>query len=762
LAYLPDEGFMGRPLATARSWLGSGQAPHENLGPVDLVAAVSAGPDLLAVVDYDGTVRALSGAVEAVLGSVGDNLLDGLHPEDAPLAADFLISVAGERGNSPCGPVQWRAGAPDKGWHPVEATATNRLSDPAVCGIVLVLRDVADRAAREDQLRHEALHDELTGLPNRALFYDRLERVLGTEGSGCGLLYLDLDGFKAVNDEHGHGAGDEVLIEVARRLSGVLRSGDTAARLGGDEFGVLLHGVNGPNDAIQAAQRVLAVFTEPLKAGDGSASLRPSVGIAVTSGMAISAEEMLRRADLAMYESKRSGNNHRWSLYNPLIEPVGKKRKRGPVSWFARSRDQREEIEALLDRADAITSVYQPIVDLRTGLVAGYEALARFPKSSGNRNPAEWFAQAHRCGLGFQLEARAITAALSNPLRPVRTFLSINVSPSALCSPEIQAALPQRLEGILIEITENEQMPDDAAFHAVRQDIRRRGGRFAVDDAGSGYAGLRQLMRLQPDVLKLDRSVVDGVSSDPAKTALVESLVRYARDIGATLCAEGIETIADLELLADLDVTYGQGYGIARPAPAWPTVTVEAAASCVRSFTASLGRASSEQGRGQAHDRRLEWLTWRLSEATGYAELAQAVDLIAEELHADELTVSVIDEAAGDLVFVGAKGPDHFDERYCIADYPQTERILREQETAQVLVSDPHADAGEISVLSRLGMRSVLILPIVCAGRSIGLLEAYSEQERPWSRFEIGRARIITLQIGAALDRIERITRAEA
>ena len=731
---------MGRPLATAS---------------VDLAAAVSSAPDLLAVVAHDGEIRAAGGAVQAVLGGdLGRNLLDRVHPEDAAQAAAFLATVAREPGAGPCGPVQWRAGAADTGWRAVEATATNRLTDPAVCGIVLVLRDVAERAEREERLRDEALHDELTGLPNRALFYDRLERALNADGAG--LLYCDLDGFKAVNDRYGHHAGDEVLIEAARRISGVLRGGDTAARLGGDEFGVLLHGVSGTNDAIQAAQRLLAAFRDPMEIDGGAArvKLRPSVGISVARGHDTAPDELLRRADVAMYEAKRSAVR-RWSLYSALIEPVGRRRRRRPVSWFARSRDQRAEIEALLDRSDAVTAVYQPILDLRTGLVAGYEALARFPKGTPN-NPAEWFAQAHRCGLGFQLEARAIAAALHGTTRPENTFISVNVSPSALCSPEVMAALPQQLDGVLVEITENEQVPDDAAFHAVRDEINRRGGRFAVDDAGSGYAGLRQLMRLRPDVLKLDRSVVDGVSGDPAKAALVASLVRYARDMDATLCAEGIETLEDLELLADLDVTYGQGYVIARPAPAWPVVAVEAAHSCLRSFSASLGRASSDEMTGMRHDRRLEWLTWKLSEAAGYAELSSVVEHIAEELHADELSLSVIEESSGDLIMLGAMGPDHFEDRYHIADYPQTERILREQETAQVLTSDPAADPHEIAVLDRLGMRSVLILPIVCAGRSIGLLEAYSAQERPWSRFEIGRARIIALQLGAAMDRIGR------
>ena len=747
---------MGRPLATARAWLTSDSEAPVGDGTVDLAAAVGSAPDLLAVVGHDGAIRAAGGAVEAVLGGdLGDNLLDRVHPDDAAQAADFLATVARDTDGRARGPVQWRAGTAETGWHAVEATATNRLDDPAISGIVLVLRDVAERAEREEReerLRGDFMHDELTGLASRALFYDRVERAL--KAGGAGLLYCDLDGFKGVNERYGHHAGDEVLIEAARRISGVLRGRDTAARLGGDDFGVLLEGVTGSNDAIRAAQRVLSLFDEPVETAEGAVKLSPSVGIAVAQGHQTAPDELLRRADLAMSEAKRSGVRH-WALYSALIEPAGRRRRRRAISWFSRSRDQRDEVEALLDRPDAVTAHYQPILDLRTGLVAGYEALARFPKGTQN-NPAEWFAQAHRCGLGFQLEARAIGAALHGTTRPANTFISVNVSPSALCSPEVLAVLPQQLGGVLVEITENEHVPDDPAFHAVRDEINRRGGRFAVDDAGSGYAGLRQLMRLRPDVLKLDRSVVDGVSDDPAKAALVGSLVRYARDMDATLCAEGIETLEDLELLADLDVTYGQGFAIARPGSAWPVVSVEAAHSCLRSFSASLGRASSDGMSALRHDRRLEWLTWKLSEAAGYAELATVVEHIAEELHADDLSLSAVDEAGGNLIMVGAKGPDRFEDQYHIADYPQTERILREQETAQVLMSDPAADPQEMAVLERLGMRSVLILPIVCAGRSIGLLEAYSAQERPWSRFEIGRARIIALQLGAALDRIAR------
>jgi diguanylate cyclase (GGDEF)-like protein len=727
------------------------------------------GPDILAIVETDGTVRASGGATGGPLGEVGgllpgQNILASVHPDDTPHAADFLATVARSGdGDATRGPVGWRLGYPANGraasWRHVEATAANRLEDPEVRGIVISLRDVDDRAGLEAQLRHNAVHDALTGLPNRSLFYDRVEMALGHEGRTVALMYLDLDGFKGLNDRLGHQCGDEILVEVARRLSTTLRTGDTAARLGGDEFGILLEGVSGENDAVQAADRVLAAFREPVRVAgcDDPIDLQPSAGVAVAVSRGIGADELLRRADTALFEAKRQ-TRRPWVLYDPRQDSGGavrRRRSRGPGGWFARTREQRDEVSAVLDRKDALVSAYQPIIDLRTGLVAGYEALARFPRNPG-RSPIDWFAQAHRSGLGFALEALAVRAALAGKRRPTRTFLTINLSPSALSSPEVQAALPERLDGIVIEITENEHVPDDRAFWEMRESLRERGGRLAIDDAGSGYAGLRQLMRLQPDLLKLDRSMVDGIHRDGAKAALVEAMVRYAREIGAEVCAEGIETLADLEALADLDVTFGQGWAIARPARIWPNVTPDAAAACRASYSANLRRASSEEVSHLAHDRRLEWLTWKLNEASGYAELSETLQAIGSELHADDMALSVIDAAGDDLVFVGSRGLNFQEERFRIAEFPTTEWLLREQATLQILAGDPTADPSEVRLLSRLGMQSVLMLPVLCGGRSIGLLEAYSRVERPWSRFEIGRARIIAFQVGAALERLSR------
>lgn len=399
---------------------------------------------------------------------------------------------------------------------------------------------------------------------------------------------------------------------------------------------------------------------------------------------------------------------------------------------------------------DEIAPAFQPIVDLRTGLVAGYEALSRFMR--GSRDVASWFVEAHAQDLGPLLESHAAEVALAVPRRPFGSFLAVNLSSAALVSADLARVLPDRLDHVVVELTGHGARADEAALRARRLDLRARGARLAVDLAGSDYAGLRELMMVAPDIVKLDRDLVHRVRLDPVKTALVGGLVAYARELGIVLCAEGVEDLDDLERLADLDVAYAQGYASGRPARPWVSVDPEAARVCQGSLAASLtGRTRPDSLAG---DGRLQWLSWKLSEARDYAGLREAVDLIQAELGSDELSISVVD--GDELVSVGRAGPDRDEARYRIADYPETERLLREQGTMQISVADPEADPAELEVLRGYGYRSVLMLPVSCAGRAIGLFEAFSASGRPFSRFEVGRARIIALQVGATLERISR------
>jgi EAL domain-containing protein (putative c-di-GMP-specific phosphodiesterase class I) len=414
--------------------------------------------------------------------------------------------------------------------------------------------------------------------------------------------------------------------------------------------------------------------------------------------------------------------------------------------------DVREEIIAALEAPEGVVPTFQPIVDLRTGLVAGYESLARF--SVGTRRASEeWFTQAHSHGLGLRLEARAAKAGLAAARRPYGTFLALNLSPAGLASQDVQAVLPDRLDGIVVELTDHAASLDDHVFQAARRSVRERGGRLAIDATGTGYAGLRHLMWAAPDIFKLDRDLVHRVHADPAKASLVEALVRYGREIGVIVCAEGVEAIEDVERLADLDVTYAQGHVLGRPSPPWAGVDKAAAAVCRTSLAATLtGAVGNPADLNPAE--RIQWLMWRLSEATNFSELADVFPRMAYELGADEVLVSMVD--GDDLVEIGAKGSDPDRPRYRIADYPATAKVLREQHALQIVAGDPGADEREINLLRELGHESMLMLPAACGGSSIGLIECYRNDRLPWSRFQIVRARMVSLQLAAALERIAR------
>jgi EAL domain-containing protein (putative c-di-GMP-specific phosphodiesterase class I) len=406
--------------------------------------------------------------------------------------------------------------------------------------------------------------------------------------------------------------------------------------------------------------------------------------------------------------------------------------------------DARAEVTALLERPDSIRPVYQPILDLRSGLVAKYEALARFDADADLR-PDQWFALAHRCGLGLELELHAVRAALTGGSAPGGAKVCINLSPSALVADATHHALPDDLSDVVIEVTENELVEDGSGLERALADLRARGAELAVDDLGAGYAGFKQLMRLHPDVIKLDRVLVDGVAREPAKSALVDSMVRFARRIGAAVCAEGIESIEDLRTLADLDVTYGQGYGIARPAPAWAPACEDAVQACVAARESLLRDGGLGGGRDVNPDVRLEVVMRSIFSASAVEDLDVTLRLVARELHADEVHLSRA-AAGGGLEAIAAYGAP--------GAAPLTtskRRAIGSLECVQVLVSDPGADAGEIEDLFTQGLSSRLIVPVPSGGSVVGLLTAENVSERPWSRTEVHRARVIAHALGAFL-----------
>ena len=413
---------------------------------------------------------------------------------------------------------------------------------------------------QQAQLHKQASRDPLTQLSNHAAFHASLDAAVAVarrDGTEFGLLAVDVDLFKQINDRHGHPFGDAVLRAIADELRSAIRDGDTAARVGGDEFAVLLPGA-GAASAAEAAERIRERMRSVTVDQE---QLSISIGVASYPAHGADAAELMEVADQALYASKRAGRGQT-RRYDELAAAEG---------TTGASGGERGQLLALLEREDLIVPVFQPIVSLRSGAIVRYEALARFPPEF-DRRPDQWFAQAHRCHLGAELEARALEAALAAPGLPDGVELAVNVSPDALTSPRLLSVLPGRLDGIVIEITEQQRVTDADAVRSRLGALRSRGARIALDDAGEGYAGLGQLLRVEPEIIKLDRSLIDGLAMDPARLAIIEVFVRLAERTGAELCAEGIESIEQALLLARLGVTHGQGYALARPGPPWPGV----------------------------------------------------------------------------------------------------------------------------------------------------------------------------------------------
>jgi diguanylate cyclase (GGDEF)-like protein len=589
---------------------------------------------------------------------------------------------------------------------------------------------------QQSALQSLAETDSLTGLTNHRGFQQALRselRKAAIHRSTIALVVLDLDDFKAINEHHGHPFGDGVLQGVGAQLRKSVRAGDTAARTGGEEFALILPGSDA-DVAQEIAERVRVAIAQLAPAGS---ELTCSAGVSVYPVDADSAASLLQLAEGALYWAKRSGKS-RTRRFDP--DHV---RLSGDVP-------QRSEIERILqDRA--IEPVFQPVASLTTGRLIGYEALARFPDAP-ERPPSTWFAQANACGLGPRLEAAAIQAALEVPGRPRGTHLALNVSPSALSTDVVRSVLPDDLSGIVIELTEHEVYVGDSLLADSLADLRERGARIAIDDTGAGYAGLKQVMWVRPDIVKLDLDLTRAIHSDPVRMALVESLVRFARRVGATVCAEGIEQHDDIEVLANLDVPWGQGYALGRPAPPWSRISPPAAETCRTALAQALiSSPGGDTPTISAGDRRLEHLTGRLANTRTTSDLYSTLDLMAGELHADKIALSRWHPESEALQTLAESGDQAQDPFYPVDDFPATARVLVEQEATQVLVGDPTADSSEVELLLSQGYRSLLMVPIVLGGESLGVVEAMSEEERPWTRTEINRARIISHQLASVI-----------
>jgi diguanylate cyclase (GGDEF)-like protein len=431
-----------------------------------------------------------------------------------------------------------------------------------------------ERKQGERGLEHKATHDPLTGLPNRVLFMDRLTHALAwsrRHETTFAILFIDLDKFKVINDSLGHETGDQVLIEVGRRLDEALRSSDTAARYGGDEFIVLCEDIKNDQQAIRIAQRITDSLEAPLSLDSDNTFVTASIGVVVGGSDSTADPEMLiREADSAMYRAKKRGV--RCELFdNDLRARVAERREI--------ERDLREAIDKQQFRV-----LYQPQVDLRTGKVVGVEALVRWDHPQrGLLAPADFLSLAEETGLivpigNWVLEESLRQAEEWRSARPNSSFqISVNLSapqhedPSLI--PNIEAALAATdtdPSNLCLEITETVVMKDVDATFKVLESLKSIGAKLSVDDFGTGYSSLTSLRRFPVDSLKVDRSFVAGLGNgDFAEdAAIVTAVISLAHNLGLTAVAEGIETAEQLAELRAMDCDMAQGFYFARPRPA--------------------------------------------------------------------------------------------------------------------------------------------------------------------------------------------------
>jgi diguanylate cyclase (GGDEF)-like protein/PAS domain S-box-containing protein len=533
---------------------------------------VSASTDLV-LVFRDGACRFVSQSVTRVLGHPEAELLDHgyaahVHPEDRAVVepaiqegrpSELVVRMANRFGE----------------WRQLEAHVTDLRADRHIGGVVLNCRDVSERIRLQEQLARQAYHDDLTALPNRALFRDRLDHAIARgvrTGEPLSLLLVDLDGFKQVNDSLGHDTGDRVLREVAARFAQGTRPSDTLARFGGDEFGILLEDAS-EGHAVRVAERLLAALDEPIVVEDGEFALGASIGVVVHAGGETASDELIRNADIAMYAAKDAGRS-RYAVFGQEM-----------AQEAVELRQLEQELRLGIQRRE-LTVHYQPEVDISSGAIIGVEALLRWRSPTrGPVPPSQFIPIAESTGTIFALgvhvlrEACAQTAAWERAgVLPDGFVTWVNLSGRQLTAGGVAALVSDCLAEagldacrIGLEVTETAIVQEGGAGERARrelQELHRAGVHLAIDDFGTGFSSLGQLRHFPIDMIKVDRSFTQGTEHNPKDAAITANIVSLAHALNLVAIAEGIETEAQLASLRALGCDRAQGYLFARPGPA--------------------------------------------------------------------------------------------------------------------------------------------------------------------------------------------------
>jgi diguanylate cyclase (GGDEF)-like protein/PAS domain S-box-containing protein len=545
---------------------------HRRAGEARFASLVQHASDLITVLDPNANIVYQSPSIERVLGYVADDVVGSrfeqlLEPGEEGRLLHLLAdrSPGAEPQVLECG-LRHRDGSVRQ----FEILYTDLIDDENVRGIVLNGRDVSERKAFEEQLAHQAFHDPVTSLANRALFAERVRHAVARarrEAAGLAVLFLDLDDFKTVNDSLGHAAGDAVLRDVAKRLDACVRASDTAARFGGDEFAVLLEDITSAQEAADTAERILESLAVPLFLDGKEIYIGSSVGISIVGGDATAdADELIRNADAAMYIAKRDGKGG-YRIFEPAMHE-------GVL--------ERLELRADLQRAMAggqLELHYQPVVRLADGMVTGVEALLRWRHPERGIVPPDVFIPlAEEMGLIVPI-GRWVIREACRQARQMQTLLpaeppltmAVNLSVKQLQHSDIAADVADALAEsglsascLTLEITETVMMTDTETSLQRLNDLKRLGVRLAMDDFGTGYSSLSYLSRLPVDVIKMDRSFLSAGAS-PQTSALASAVVGLGETLQLEVVAEGIEYEEQWSGLRELGCDLGQGFLFARP-----------------------------------------------------------------------------------------------------------------------------------------------------------------------------------------------------
>jgi diguanylate cyclase (GGDEF)-like protein/PAS domain S-box-containing protein len=455
-------------------------------------------------------------------------------------------------------------------------TRVSVTEDEGVALAITHIEDVTDQRMAAERLTHAATHDGLTELPNRAALVERLDELLGRAGVGqVSVLFIDLDNFKMVNDSLGHGVGDELLRRIAARLRHVMRDTDCLARFGGDEFVVF---VDGGVDPAIVAERLRRAVLAPVMIEEHELVVTASIGFAINSSSDLTADELLRDADAAMYRAKAAGRDR--------IEAFTEETRAASVAALQTSGELRRGLER-----GEVVPYFQPIVDLDGGHVIGFEVLARWlHPERGLLLPAQFLPMAEDSGLIVDLGSRILRDALAQlahwravGLRFASCSLSVNIATQQLIDGRFLDIVHDALgetgidaDSLWLEITETALMADSNAAGRALRDLRGLGLHLSVDDFGTGYSSLTYLKRFPVEAIKIDRSFVTGLGLEADDTSIVEAVVRLGHSLGLSVVAEGVETPLQLNRLRELGCDKGQGYLFGRPRPAGITATERA------------------------------------------------------------------------------------------------------------------------------------------------------------------------------------------